>query len=138
MSEASDLLEKAHRAFVDAQVLLKSGSAEGATNRAYYAAFYAASAALRLVGENPRTHSGTISRFQARFVQTGQMPDPPAGVLPFAFMLRQRADYETLALLDTMAAADLLRDVESFVQATEALIRDLEAGSSGPSEEYAG
>ncbi|HET6567016.1 MAG TPA: HEPN domain-containing protein [Rhodothermales bacterium] len=128
MSEAKGLLEKAHRALADAQVLLERGSAEGATNRAYYAAFYVASAALRLVGEKPHTHSGTISRFQARFVRTGHVPDPPAGVFPFAFMIRQRSDYEAFSQFDTAAAADLLRDVEAFVQATEALVKNLEAG----------
>jgi uncharacterized protein (UPF0332 family) len=50
-------MEKAGRALKTARRLLPEDKA--AVNRAYSAAFYAATAALLAKGENPETHKGT-------------------------------------------------------------------------------
>jgi uncharacterized protein (UPF0332 family) len=44
---AQDLMTKAARAVASAQALLELGDADGASNRAYYAMFDAARAAMR-------------------------------------------------------------------------------------------
>lgn len=65
---ASDLIEKAERACRSAQVLLDLGDVDGAANRAYYAIFDAAWAAL-LAANAPvkpdiaKTHRGLINAF---------------------------------------------------------------------------
>jgi uncharacterized protein (UPF0332 family) len=66
--KAEDLMAKARQAAVSARVLLDTGDADGACNRAYYAMFDAARAALLASGapvepEIARTHSGLISAF---------------------------------------------------------------------------
>lgn len=85
--EARALMERAMQALQSAQVLTSTGDAAGAMNRAYYAAFYGASAALRTVGESPRTHAGTQRHFYFHFVQTGRLPVSVAETLRQAFDL---------------------------------------------------
>jgi len=65
---ADTLLQKAHTALASAKLLLESGDADGACNRAYYAMFDAARAALMAFQNSDevltiKTHSGLISSF---------------------------------------------------------------------------
>lgn len=76
---ARDLIGKASRAAVSARLLHDAGDLNGACNRAYYAMFDAARAALINSGapvrsEVGRTHSGLISAFSLHLVKTGQVP----------------------------------------------------------------
>lgn len=69
---------KADRALESARLLLKSGDVEGACNRAYYAMFDAARAALiasnaPVEPEIARTHSGLITAFSLHLVKTGRV-----------------------------------------------------------------
>ena len=118
----SAFLDKAHRALDAARLLADASDAAGAINRAYYAAFYAARAALLTVGETPKTHAGTHNRFRVRFVDTGQISAALGKVLPLAFDLRLGADYDALTVFDEAAVIDLLADVDTFVQAGEPLL----------------
>lgn len=119
--------EKARRALRSARVLLDAEDVDGTVNRAYYAAFYLASAALHLVGENPKTHSGVLDRFWVRFVQGGSFSRDKAKALHRALDARQKADYTFLSVHDVAAASELLREVEAFCDAANALLQDLPA-----------
>ncbi len=90
------LLNKAHQALVSARTLHTYGDLEGAINRAYYAMFYAASAALLFKGEAPRTHHGVHHRFHLHFVVSGTLLRELSAALSYALELRTRADYEIL------------------------------------------
>lgn len=73
---AQALTAKAHRALASAKLLLDSGDVEGACNRAYYAMFDAAGAALLSIQapvptEVVRTHSGLIAAFSLHLVKPG-------------------------------------------------------------------
>lgn len=73
---AQDLLAKAIQAAASAKVLLDTGDADGACNRAYYAMYDAARAALLASGspvepEVSKTHSGLISAFSLHLVKAG-------------------------------------------------------------------
>ena len=117
-------MDKARDSLGLARLAADAGFAEGAVSRAYYAAFYAARAALLLHGEVPRTHAGAHNRFWVRFVKTGLISETTGGVLPYAFTMRQKADYDAMTVLDVSAAYDLIADVEAFVQAVESLLQD--------------
>ena len=73
---AKELFDKAATALSSAQLLFKSGDFDGTCNRAYYAMFDAARAAL-LVGDGNesalaiKTHGGLISAFSLRLVKSG-------------------------------------------------------------------
>ncbi len=47
-----------------------------------------------------------------------------------AFRQRQGADYDALTVFEAHAAADLIADVETFVQTVEAIILPPDASSS--------
>ena len=75
---AQDLLDRAQRAVESAKLLLAAGDVNGACNRAYYAMFDAARAALIATQKPPeseaiKTHSGLISAFSLHLVKTGHV-----------------------------------------------------------------
>ena len=97
--KAEDLLVKAIRAAASAKVLLDNGDTDGACNRAYYAMFDAARAAL-LASNSPvepeiaKTHSGLIQAFSLHLVKTGRVPVTLGKTLNKADELRLVADYK--------------------------------------------
>ena len=110
------LLAKALRALEAAAVALEHEDTETATNRAYYACFHVARAALMGEGEQPKTHSGVHNRFALRFVASGRVPVEVARTLPHVAQVREKADYDAFAVTDLHAAADLVADAERFVE----------------------
>jgi uncharacterized protein (UPF0332 family) len=115
------LVEKAERALATARQVVGEDP-EAAVNRAYYACFYLAQAALLDVGEEPKSHAGTHNRFAFHFVATGRIPENVARTLPYAAQARERADYNALVVTDSRAAADLLADAERFVAAVRTVL----------------
>jgi uncharacterized protein (UPF0332 family) len=75
---AASYLQKAARALEEAKLLMAANKTEGASNRAYYAMYDAAHAALIAVGrELPdvliKTHSALIAEFGQSLVLTGHI-----------------------------------------------------------------
>ena len=100
-------IRKAERALAGARVLLKSGDADGACNRAYYAMFDAAHAALfALQAEDItapiRTHNGLLAQFGRHVVLAGHLADVHGEALNKVQRLRQVADYSG----DSVSLAD--------------------------------
>lgn len=126
MSEPSDytaaFMDKAREALDAARTDAAHDHAEAAVNRAYYAAFYAARAALQREGESPRSHKGVRTRFGDLFVRTGQVDRATAGILQAAEIARLKADYDAFSVFDTVAARDLIADVERFVAAIDEIL----------------
>ncbi len=95
---ADELWNKAHQAASSAQLLLNAGDTSGACNRAYYAVFDAARAALLTSGapvssEIGKTHSGLIHAFSQHLVKTGLVPKELGQSFARAHELRLIADY---------------------------------------------
>jgi uncharacterized protein (UPF0332 family) len=72
-------MDKAQKALSSARILLDAGDTDGAANRAYYAMFDAALAALSWAGAGteqtpPKTHSGLIASFGQNLVRTNRLP----------------------------------------------------------------
>lgn len=93
-----ELMVKAQRALTSAQLLLDSGDADGACNRAYYAMFDAARAALLSIqapvpGDVARTHSGLITAFSMHLVKPGLVAVEHGRALNKVEDLRLIADY---------------------------------------------
>ena len=72
-----------------------SGDIDGAINRAHYAMFYAAHAALRDRGiESPARSNGTlVRRFGEHLIKTATLPHALGYSLSKALERRQKADY---------------------------------------------
>lgn len=89
----ADWLDKARREIRSARMLLDDDDPDGAVNRAYYAMFHAATAALASHGEICSTHAGVISRFSALFVQSGKIPKELGRAINLAEKARPEVDY---------------------------------------------
>ncbi|HKZ30236.1 MAG TPA: HEPN domain-containing protein [Acidimicrobiia bacterium] len=77
-----------------ARVLSREGFAAQAVSRCYYAAFYAAEAALLSLGESRSKHAGVISAF-GQLVVKGEGFDERAGrLLRSLYDRRSHADYD--------------------------------------------
>ncbi len=119
---AADLLVKARRALASARLLLESGDADGACNRAYYAMFDAARAVLIALKEPlPRTHSGLIASFGLAVVAKDHLPKSLGMALNRVQRIREIADYtgDGVAPNDARAA---VAAAEAFVSAASGLI----------------
>ncbi len=122
MPRAQALLARAAEALNAARYNLDGRFVLTAVNRVYYAAFYAARAALLTLGEAPKTHAGVLRRFLVHFVQTRRLPEAHARALPRAYQLRQEADYDEGATIESEAAQELLEEVAGFVVAVGELL----------------
>jgi uncharacterized protein (UPF0332 family) len=115
-------LAKAEEALAAARLNNDMGLRDVAVNRAYYAAFYTARAALLQIGESPRSHKGVGTRFAERFVRAGLVDRSIGGILEVAERSRLKADYDAFAVFDAKAVDHLISDVERFIGAVQALI----------------
>ncbi|WP_222433780.1 HEPN domain-containing protein [Pistricoccus aurantiacus] len=118
------LMTKASRACASANVLLELGDVDGACNRAYYAMFDAARAAL-LASNAPiksdigRTHKGLLNAFSDHLIKNGPIPREMGRLLKRAEETRLIADYrsDSVELNDAM---QLVEQAETFVAAMQA------------------
>ncbi|QEA40768.1 HEPN domain-containing protein [Pistricoccus aurantiacus] len=117
-------MTKASRACASANVLLELGDVDGACNRAYYAMFDAARAAL-LASNAPiksdigRTHKGLLNAFSDHLIKNGPIPREMGRLLKRAEETRLIADYrsDSVELNDAM---QLVEQAETFVAAMQA------------------
>lgn len=90
------VMDKAQKALASARILLDASDTDGATNRAYYAMFDAAIAALSWAGAEqspPKTHGGLIASFGQKLVRTGKLDATFGRALNRVQELRLTADY---------------------------------------------
>jgi len=117
-------VSKARQACRSARVLLNTGDVDGACNRAYYAMFDAARAALLAsyapVGpELGKTHSGLIAAFSLHLVKNGPLTKDIGRLFNRGEEVRLVADYNG----DSVTQADAERQVaeaELFVATIDA------------------
>jgi uncharacterized protein (UPF0332 family) len=117
----STRMRKAERALTAARLLLKVDDADGACNRAYYAMFDAAHAALlaagvELPGRPIKSHHGLVSLFGQHLIRTKQIDAEHGVALNKVLNLRLLADYEGSAL-SSDKAAQAVELAKAFVKA---------------------
>lgn len=94
MSEGIDaLLSRASQELDAAGVLADNDFPRQAASRAYYGGFYAAEAALLLLGETRSKHSGVVSAFGRLVVKEGGLDTEIGRLLSDLFAERAEADY---------------------------------------------
>lgn len=117
---AGALIAKADQACKSARVLLDLGDADGACNRAYYAMFDAARAALlasgAVKGDIGKTHRGLINAFSEHLVKDGPISKEMGRSLKRAEEIRVVADY-TGDLIELSDAREIVGQAETFVLA---------------------
>ena len=95
MSDATEpALRRAREELAAAELLADNGFTAQAVSRAYYAAFYAAEAALSSVGETRSKRAGVVAAVATLLVRERDL-EPEAGrLLRSLFERRSRADYD--------------------------------------------
>ena len=122
--EAEAYLAKAHESLASAEADLAAGRFNSATNRAYYAAFQGAVAALIEQGVRPRgaswDHKYVISQFSAKLVRRRKLVSASyQGVLDSLLTARLFADYRPSSIGRVTArrsVAEGRRLVDALVQ----------------------
>jgi uncharacterized protein (UPF0332 family) len=112
---------KAATACASAWVLLEHGDTDGAVNRAYYAMFDAARAALLATGapvepDIARTHSGLIAAFGQHLVKNGPLARELGRLLNRAHEIRLLADYAGSSV-EADDARQMVEQAEHFIAA---------------------
>lgn len=96
-------LEKAIDNLHAAALLFDAGSPESVCNRAYYAMYNAARAALMAIGEEraafSKTHSGLLSNFSLHIAKPSLVDAKWSGILAQEEKRRLLADYESEAIV---------------------------------------
>ena len=119
-------LEKANRSLTSAKLNLDDGDPDGACNRAYYAMFHAARAALVQAGQDTlasaKTHSGLIGAFGAHLVKTGKLDALHGRAFSEVSRRRLVGDYEGDGVSEEHAKA-AVESAENFVVAVEDWIK---------------
>jgi uncharacterized protein (UPF0332 family) len=121
----SDHLERARQAAASASLLLEQGDAEGAANRAYYAAFHAARAILAGLAQVDvhaiKTHNGVKRLFEEYVGGRKLMDREIARLLRDIESTRIAADYGTVAV-EAAEAAAAIQEAHTFIDACASLL----------------
>jgi uncharacterized protein (UPF0332 family) len=91
--EIVELWQRAQEALRATSTLLAAGFPDFAAARAYYAAFYAASALLLTEGKTFRSHRGAVALIHRDYVRTGRLPVDIGRILNTLSNLRSVGDY---------------------------------------------
>lgn len=91
-------------------------------SRAYYAAFYAASALLLNEGMDTSKHSGVIALIHQHFVKSGRLNKEQGRNLNWLFELRSVGDYGVSLHVVQQDAQRAVNIAEDFFEAVKALL----------------
>lgn len=111
-----DEWERAETALKEAKVLIQQELWEGATSRAYYAAFHATQAVLLTESLQPRSHQGTLYLFAHHFVKKGLIEPEYSQILARAAKYREEADYRHTMIFTKSQTDQTIEEVRLFLK----------------------
>lgn len=117
-------LQRARSPLQAARTLVWSGYSDYAASRAYYAAFYAATALLVQEGLSFGKHSGVVAAIHQRFVKTGTLDAKHGRNLNWLFGLRTTGDYGGATHVSPEDAEAAIDAAQDFCDAVAQLIDD--------------
>ncbi len=116
-------LAKAGRKLAAARRNLAAGDFEETCSCAYYAAYHAIDAALRVEGHEVQSHDGLKMMFGVVFVQTGLVAPEMGRALRVLKDERENGDYALFAALTEEDAVRAVADAEALVSAMRSHMR---------------
>ena len=116
-------LERADHSIQAARQLVSGRYYDFAASRAYYAAFYAATAALLAEGLEFGKHSGVIASIHQRLVKTGKLETEQGKALNWLFELRGVGDYGVTRHVSHNEAEQSIQAAEGFLEAVKLLLQ---------------
>ena len=105
-----------------AKDLAVKGYHDFAASRAYYAAFYGATAVLLNEDLDFSKHSGVIASIHQRFVKTGKLSMEQGKDLNWLFEIRNVGDYGGTAHVSQQQAERAVQAAQSFLRAIKSLL----------------
>jgi uncharacterized protein (UPF0332 family) len=120
--EISSNLERADTNLQVARELLEKEYYDVSASRAYYAAFYAASALLLNEGMDTSKHSGVIALIHQHFVKNGRLNKQQGKNLNWLFELRSVGDYGVSLHVTQQDAQRAIDIAEDFFVAVKTLL----------------
>jgi len=123
--KAHERMARAERAIEAAHLLCASDQPEAAVNRAYYAAFYAASALLMARDLESSKHTGVMSLFDREFVLAGLVDRKHGRALHELFRARNQADYAFFVEFDQATVDAVTQRASDLVEVAERLLPSL-------------
>lgn len=114
--EIDSLVERGRQSVQAARDLVRGGYTDIAASRAYYAAFYAATAALLAEGLSFSKHSGVLAAVHRDLVNPGKLSTEQGRIFNRLFELRGVADYGIARYVSQQDASDAIDMAESFVR----------------------
>lgn len=120
--EISSNLERAETNLQVARELLDKEYFDVSASRAYYAAFYAASALLLNEGLDTSKHSGVIALIHQHFVKNGRLNKEQGRNLNWLFELRSVGDYGVSLHVHQQDAQRAVNIAEDFFEAVKILL----------------
>jgi uncharacterized protein (UPF0332 family) len=116
-------LERAEESLRAARLLYEAGHWDFTAARAYYATFYAGTAALLSEGREYQKHSGVIAAIHKFLVKTGKLDKEHGKNLNWLFELRSIGDYGDTRHVPQEDAARAIAVAQSFVAAINKLLQ---------------
>ena len=120
--EIAELWARAVASLSAAEKLLAEGFSDFAASRAYYAAFYAASALLLADGFKYSKHTGVLAHFHKGYIKSGRLPAEIGKRISALHDLRHVGDYGGPAHVDRSQAERAVADARDFVSALRELL----------------
>lgn len=107
-----------------ARMMLDAGYLRSATNRIYYACFYAVSGLLLTAGKTSKRHSGIRDMFNIEYIRTGLIPSEYGKFYGRMFDFRQEGDYEDLTEFSAESVHEWFEQAERFVARVSKLAKE--------------
>ena len=115
-------LARARQSLAAAQALTSNAYYDFVASRAYYAAFYAATALLLSQELTFSKHSGVIASIHHKFVKTGRLDAQHGKNLNWLFELRGIGDYGGTVHVAKADAEQAIRAASEFLEAIKVLL----------------
>ncbi len=119
-------LDRAYHELRAVEVNIREEFYAVAVSRAYYAMFYAVSAALASIGIARSKHSAVISAFRQNFIKTGLIEPEYGDLLGVSFDARQESDYDLAPMVDRELALTRLDGARRLVGRIEVYLKSVD------------
>jgi len=116
VNELDSLIKKSIKELENAELLIQHDSFNAAVSRTYYAMFYAVQVLFADNGIVTSSHSGVISTFSKKFVNTGRLPKTLGRALNKIYEMRQTSDYNFTDFITGDKAIEVLNIGKDFVK----------------------
>ena len=117
-------LQRAHETLAEVPFLREQGFFNTATNRLYYACYYAAVALLLKHHITTETHAGVKTKLGLHFVATGKITKESGRAFTNIFDCRQRGDYDDYYYSSREEIDELYPKAKRFIEEVDGLMKE--------------